>query len=313
VNAPTESYRKVFYDLRPAKQIERRMIIDALQVLAEGGFRIRDYQYTGFGSIYFVDFLLFHRLLGISRMLSVEYDESIRKRVHFNKPFGQVNVEMGPISKYIPALDRDVRHILWLDYDFQLRRDALTDTVQAAAQLSPGSLLLVTVDVEPPDASGPASWKQYFEREAGDLLPYGLSLSDFAQSDLPHTNAQILFNAIRNGITGRANMQFVPLFNFDYRDGHRMLTVGGMLCSATEAGQLNGCAFGHADYIRRSTLERPYEIRVPRLTRKERLHLDSHMPCPDGWTPSDFELPTDDVTSYRRLYRYYPAYAELMF
>jgi len=54
----TSSSYRVQYDLRPAKQVERRMIIDALQRLSTAGFPITDYQYTGFGAIYFVDFIV---------------------------------------------------------------------------------------------------------------------------------------------------------------------------------------------------------------------------------------------------------------
>jgi hypothetical protein len=53
MSTPTASYLKVHYELRPAKQVERRMLIDAFQQLAQAGFQIRDYQYTGMGSIYF--------------------------------------------------------------------------------------------------------------------------------------------------------------------------------------------------------------------------------------------------------------------
>ena len=63
MNLPTESYQKVHYELRPAKQVERRMLVDALLGLAVAGFPIQDYQYTGMGSIYFIDFILFHRFL----------------------------------------------------------------------------------------------------------------------------------------------------------------------------------------------------------------------------------------------------------
>src|SRR5688572_9613488 len=98
MTAPTESYRKVFYDLRPSKQVERRMIVDVLQELAEAGIRLRDYEYTGFGSIYFVDFILLHRLLGLRKLLSVEIVASAEQRVRFNKPFGDVRVEIGAIG-----------------------------------------------------------------------------------------------------------------------------------------------------------------------------------------------------------------------
>ena len=48
---PSKSYLSVHYELRSAKQVERRMLIDALHTLGEDGFRISDYQYTGMGSI----------------------------------------------------------------------------------------------------------------------------------------------------------------------------------------------------------------------------------------------------------------------
>ena len=50
-----QSCLKVQYELRSAKQVERRMLIDALQTLSASGFDISQYQYTGFGSVYFVD------------------------------------------------------------------------------------------------------------------------------------------------------------------------------------------------------------------------------------------------------------------
>ena len=52
---PTESYLEVNYALRPSKEVERRMIIDALHILSCAGLPIRDYQYTGLGSFYYVD------------------------------------------------------------------------------------------------------------------------------------------------------------------------------------------------------------------------------------------------------------------
>ena len=87
MSTPTQSYLKVPYDLRPAKQVERRMLIDAFHRLTSAGFPIADYQYTGMGSIYFVDFILFHKLLGMDKLLSVEFDKDIEKRVKFNAPF----------------------------------------------------------------------------------------------------------------------------------------------------------------------------------------------------------------------------------
>lgn len=151
MSGPTESYRKVQYELRPAKQVERRMIIDALKKLTLVGFEIEDYNYVGFGSIYFVDFILFHKFLGIDNMLSVEHSTAIEKRVLFNKPYDFIKIEMKPVGEVIPTLSPDIKYILWLDYDMIIDNDLLEDVRMASTYLPVGSILLITVDVEPPD------------------------------------------------------------------------------------------------------------------------------------------------------------------
>lgn len=308
---PSESYLKVQYELRPAKQVERRMIIDALKKLAMVGFEIEDYIYVGFGSIYFVDFILFHKFLGIDHMLSVEYSTDIEKRVHFNKPFDFIRIEMKPVGEVIPTLSRDLKYFLWLDYDIMIDSDLLEDVRMAAAYLPPGSILLITVDVEPPfEGETPTDWKDYFEEHARDYI--GLSgLQDFTKSNLPRTNAQILDRAIKDGLTGR-DVELLKLFNFNYADGHEMITIGGVIGSKTERRKIDGSKLNEAFYVRRDFKRNAYYIRVPKVTRKERLYLDSAMPCQDGWEPEDFEFPKEDVRVYSEIYRFFPAYAELL-
>jgi hypothetical protein len=36
------------------------------------------------------------------------------------------------------------------------------------------------------------------------------------------------------------------------------------------------------------------------------------MPCPAGWRSDEFELRSTDLKAYREIYRYLPAYAELL-
>ena len=312
MSTPTQSYLKVPYDLRPAKQVERRMLIDAFHRLTSAGFPITDYQYTGFGSIYFVDFILFHKLLGINKLLSVEFDKDIEKRVKFNAPFKGINVEMSPIGDVIPTLPKDDKHVLWLDYDDIIKRDHLSAVAQATSDLSPGSILLVTVDVEHPDGDEPAVWRKYFETEVGDFLGERKSIAHYFESALPSLNAHLIEQAIKQGLVGRGNVTFEPLFNFVYKDGHEMLTIGGMLVTPTEKRRIRGSSLDETLYYRRTLSGEPYKIRVPRLTRKERLHLDRAMPCAAGWLPEDFELSQEEVSAYSEIYRFCPAYAELL-
>lgn len=313
MSTPTQSYRKVAYDVRPAKQVERRMLIDAFHRLSSAGFPIADYQYTGMGSVYFVDFILFHKLLGLNKLLSVEIDDTIEKRINFNKPFDEVDIEVGhPIGDIIPTLSPDEKHILWLDYDDLVRREQLGDVVLAASSLSPGSILLITVDSEAPQGKGPKQWQKHFEREAEEYLGKKKKLADFSLSKLPELNAHILGQAINQGIVARPGVSFLPMFNFVYKDGHRMITVGGMIATATERRRLKGSSLVDTTYYRDSLATAPYEVRVPKLTRKERLYLDTVMPCADDYLPEEFEIPSEDIRAYREVYRFFPAYAELL-
>ncbi len=313
MRGPKESYLKVFYDLRPAKQIERKMIIDTLLRMSQGGFKISDYQYTGFGSVYFVDFILLHKILGLRNLLNVEYSSKIKKRVAFNSPFSLIRHEFKPISDVIPTLNRDLSHLLWLDYDDIINRGIVEDVVAASAQLSRSSFLLVTVDVEPPAGpEGPEEWQSFFEDEVGQYLDAGLQLNDYSRSNLPRLNASTLLNAVKAGLVGRSGISFHPLFNFVYKDGHRMLTIGGLIGGAPDIRNLGACDFEGLTFIRNNLGEEPYEIRVPRLTKKERLYLDSFMPSADKWKPHAFEMSAEDVAAYREIYRFYPSFAELL-
>lgn len=325
---PISSTYRVQYDLRPCKQVERRMIVDALQRLAATGFAIADYQYTGFGSIYFVDFILFHKLLGLHALLSLERQLSLQRRVEFNRPFSCVDIKMVPASSEIPNLSRDRRHLLWLDYDGVMHKDFLSDIQSAVTVLTPGSILLVTVDVEPPeghdykevdpdfdqlkDVLGPKQWKCYFEFHASAYLELGLSDADFGKSQLVVRSTEILRAAFNKHILVRSELEFLPMFNFVYKDSHSMLTMGGMIASRAEKREVKASSLSETAYYRNNFDSSPFEIKVPRLTRKERIYLDREMPCVEGWVPEDFDLDAGETARYRELYRFLPAFAELL-
>ena len=309
----SKSALSVQYDLRPAKQVERRMFVDAFQRLAQAGFEIRDYQYTGFGAIFFVDFIIFHKLLGISKMLSIEHDESIETRVKFNCPFECVDVKIDLSTNVIPTLSQGRKHILWLDYDESVTNALLEDVYLAGSQLSGGSVLLITVDVEPPDKESdePKASQEYFKNEAGKYIGM-FEVRDFTKSKLPSTNKLVLLNALQDGMSGRTGIEYLPMFHFLYADDHKMLTIGGIIGSETEKRKIAAMNMKGAKYIRTKIDSEPYEIKVPTVTRKERHLLDSNMPCENGWQPDDFSFPDEDIEIYREIYRFLPAYAELL-
>lgn len=322
MTAPESSSSKVSYDLRPRKQVERRMMAHVLQLLAEAGFPISTYRYAGFGAFFFMDFILFRRLLGINDMVSIEHDLDSAKRVRFNCPYKDIEVKFLSSSVYIAEMSRDKPHILWLDYDGPVTHDDLADLESAAALLSPGSILVATFDVDFDKAGDfvkdvenskrAMAWLNRFQSECGDLFDPTWNIDDFSASAIHRRTITVAENAILTGLNMREEITFEPLFNFLYADGHEMLTIGGVISSKREKRNLRTIEWEALPFVRRDLALVPFKIEVPVLTRKERLHIDPHMPCEQGWVPDDFEIDPEAIQDYCSVYRYCPLYAELL-
>ena len=135
---------------------------------------------------------------------------------------------------------------------------------------------------------------------------------NFAPKNLPTLNARLIWRTVQRGLDGQVGIGFQLLFNFVYRDGHRMLTIGGMIVDDYTRSRLKGSSIFETTYVRRRPSQRPYVIRVPVITRKERLYLDAAMPCEDNWLPEEFEIGKKDLMAYRDIYRFAPQFAELI-
>jgi hypothetical protein len=297
------------------------MIIDALLLLSEAGFPVRDYHYLGMGSVHFVDFAMIHKFLGILKMTSVEASPKLIKRIEFNRPYRNavetiVGKEIGDI---ISGIEENTNYLVWLDYDNVLSDYMIRDIILSMSKLASGSILLVTIDTEPPKSVGedgeremtPVETKAYFEAQAGPYLARFSKDEDYIYENLPNVTMEAVQGAIRFGLTGIRNKEFFPLFDFLYKDTNRMLTAGGMVGGRSEKRKIRRSRLRHTGYARFDLSAEPCRISVPPLTRKEVLYLESYMPANQDWRPSEFELSDEDVSQFRQIYRFFPTYAEL--
>src|SRR5262249_28032130 len=106
-------------------------------------------------------------------------------------------------------------------------------------------------------------------------------------------------------------LTFRQVFHFEYSDGGRMLTVGGMLVSNAESGIFDACAFDKVDFVRMG--DEPYTITVPCLTSKEVRHLNAQLPCEDSRKLVAPGVPEADLRTYAKMYRYFPSFTEILF
>lgn len=111
------SYEKINYSLRPAKNIERKMLCEVITRLSLIQ-SIEKYRYIGFGSPYFTDFVLLHKMFGINDLISIEKDKFNEARFIFNKPYSCIDMMFEDSHDALKKIKNWKKPtILWLDYD----------------------------------------------------------------------------------------------------------------------------------------------------------------------------------------------------
>jgi len=315
------SYSRVNYLLRPTKQVERKMIIEALQKLLPLGYDIPGYRYVGMGSIYYVDFVLFHKYLHITDMLCVEV-RPIERRMSFNRPYEFVNLHMGKMAEVLPQLDRARSHLMWLDYDTPPNEQILSDLATAVKVTAPGSVVIITVTAQLSEVERAANIEEMKERNQKWAAIYSewfrVYVDEVTPAMLTRKNIALLFaNVLRNlcieNVRGRrdVDVDFLPLFNYRYADGQSMLTVGGLIDTTERINQLRESRFLEEPVI--VTGEEPVGITVPQLTVREKLWLDQNLRAVgEGADELAFELEPAEVESYIQYAKYYPIYYETL-
>lgn len=329
------SYREVNYSLRPAKAVERKMMSEAFRRLYPF-HRVSDYRYIGFGSIYFADFQIIHRALGLTDMLSVEKNSYAADCFRFNQPYKAITLKFGHSNDVLPRLTWDKHTILWLDYDGKLDMDALADIDTFCVRARSGSMIAVSVNAET-EKEPSAEIRQAIDQETGEpfnldayrlkklqsligvKVPVGTTGSGLRGKDaVAAVFRKTMLNEISEVLSERNALLEVPqkltfhqVFNFEYKDGANMLTVGGVLVANQDQPLFEACAFEKLEFVR--TAEEPYAIRVPCLTGKEVRHLNAQLPCADITTIDAPGIPETDVRTYADIYRYFPAFSEILF
>jgi hypothetical protein len=309
-----EGVFQVNYAIRPAKCIERKMIAEALHRL--GAFHdLKTYQYIGFGSAFFSDFILVHKSLCITDMVSIEKDEAHEQRYKDNCPYNCIDLRFGLSNTVLSKLSFDKPVITWLDYTCRLNDSVLEDVRYVCSKAKSGSVLIVTVNA---DSLGTSGYKQLTQMIRTNKADYQHVYRRYSQElgkwAVASTYRQILHEEVgvtlrdRNGVLPsgeRINCQ--QIFNFEYLDTKRMLTYGGVLYKNDDENSLRKCRFETCHCYKPK--DEPYRIEVPILTLREMRMLDAQLPK-DSDKIKRGSVPESDVRKYTHIYRYFPSFVE---
>lgn len=316
------SFRKIDYSLRPAKHAERRMLCDVFRRLRPFG-RIEDYVYVGFGSIWFADFILMHRALGVKSMISIEQAEEARDRIEDNKPF-RIPVDYRKSEDALPALDWSKKQFIWLDYDDPLAPGMLLDMRTVAQRACSGTVLSVSVQCTKADEA-----KYDTGRAAGEPTDIENFITVFGRERVPlETKSEQLFGwpfgtlsrsmllqeimaelAVRNAALHDSEIKFRVICDIEYEDNAKMTTLVGIFYSADHGALVEQCNFETLDFL--PAAGRPVRIKVPKLTTREFRRLESQLPLSEGEQLELGTIPLSEARSFAELYRYFPNFAVL--
>lgn len=196
-------------------------------------------------------------------------------------------------------------------------------------------MLVVTANAQP-DAEPPQEGRDLYEKETGrpfdladyrlriandllgEKLPAGTSGAVLRGQELAKVFREVIHNVIAEQLTirnamlpAKEKLQYRQVFNFHYKDGAQMLTVGGVLYRADEEQRYLACGFETLPFSRSGP--EPCSLKAPCLTAKEIRHLNSQLPNRSSRKLHAPGVPDGDVQRYADLYRYFPAFSEILF
>ena len=328
------SFREINYTLRPAKATERRMLGEAFRRLYPFE-RVENYRYIGFGSIYFSDFQIVHRALGIDDMISIERDTAAKACFEFNKPFRSIDLKFGEPADILPSLTWDRRSIVWLDYDGRLNTSVLADIGTFCTSAPTGSALIISVNAQPDPEPNEVARKEFEQKtgssfDAGQYrlakleeqipgrVPFNTVGKDLRKNGVAVASYKAIINQVEEQLSVRNNTLpterrffWKQFAHFLYKDNALMLTIGFIIVSEEERSLFDACSFDGLSFVR--TDDDPYTIRVPCLTGKEIQHLNAQLPVDMAKPkPSCPGVSEKDINTYSEVYRYFPNFGEIM-
>ncbi|WP_277072783.1 O-methyltransferase [Segatella oulorum] len=323
-----------FYHLRPNKNIDRSLFLQTLMGLSRQ-LPISDYQYTGFGSYLFDDFKLMHEELNISKMVSLERDQTEFERAQFNLPYNCIAVQNVDSMEYLSDLslgDND-HNIFWLDFvsPSELGQQ-LADYATLLNVLNPNDIVRITLNANPssldklnksdnPDQLQIIRLQNLKERIPDEYFPPSLIWKDMTRAKYPLALLKILRAITTQLLPDRPLLPnfMLPLFSTIYADGQQMLTFTGIVLDKHKDEELIKKAlqrYSHNTF----TWDEPWRIEIPSLSVRELAAINKLLPNSNGRQqlldtfPFIFSCRDPQIVdSYIAYYKYYPNYHQVNF
>lgn len=338
----TPSFERFDYLLRTNKHIERRLVFDVL-CAADQRIGFSEHWYLGFGSMWFGDFRLAHRLLGINTLVSMELTDHAA-RAKFNRPFAGVTVEAGESGAIMANLSQETWNqpvIAWLDYDGYLNNEVVSDINLLLDRAQPNSAVIITVN----GARGTYRGRKASTLTARNETSVGVvegflgsgsiptrcapqqnaagAYIDVPEAEFPEFLTEAIADYMQHHVMASARevegdrLRFLPLYRLHHRDSADMVTVGGVVVTEAAAVIWQQCLRQHPILVDANGAANYCRIDLIPVTVKEKITLDECLPDIGNNAPllaaaraAGLALHDDDIAKYRKFYRHFPVFVE---
>jgi hypothetical protein len=252
-------------------------MIDMLQQF-RNEIDISEYCYLGMGSIYYYDYILIHKMLGIDDLVSIDNKTTV-KRFKFNKPYEFIKFHNCLTTDFLRGYDWEKKHtIVWLDYDshFERSNDYIVNDLKILGNnCSKNDIVFITVNARPPkdEKRGETKKGEDFLSEYNRYISQHFKKVRYTKPKLfPELMQNIFLNILKEGCEYNDN-KFHKLCSFTYRDGAPMFTLGGIFTG--DFGTPKRLEKLHKSI---SLDEKAiFNINIPNITYKEKYYLDSQI------------------------------------
>lgn len=277
---------------------------------------LEEYAYVGFGGVAFVDFRLFHKNLGIRRMISIQdtVDRIAQKRFSENKPFKCIQMKFGRSSVVLGRLELRRRSIVWLDYDDLLASSMCLDMETLARKgVKSGTVIFVSYSLALPVSVNDLgdylqSISNTFDGVSGK--PPGEITSDLLAEVGRKTLSQRLNEALSDADAAQPfneRRRAHQIAYFRYRDGVPMATIGWVISTEDDEPSFKQCQFEKCALVRAGNT--PYEIKIPILTPYEVRVLERRLSLIGKTSRAPQWLPQKERKSFESCHRFLPDFA----
>lgn len=308
----------ISYDLRPAKQTERRILLDLVKIGGDIQLPILSYRYIGMGANQFYDFLLAYKYLGISEMISLEREPNMYNRAIFNNPYEFIQIRNESVYDFL-AHD-DFRHpsVVWFDYDNALNTEITRDIFTIAPKMKIGDYCFVTVHAGISDNYKRKTGKERIDalQETFEDLAGTVDLNDVAPASFYNAIHKIILITFKNAFAARTDAKFRAFLQVKYKDSQPMITVGGALLNDGQYSDFHEKGVNLLPFLKWYSDEL-YNLKLPNMTDRERVLFDlaatkkrQNNKERNQLTKMGFK--DAEISAYRDLLRFIPRYVETM-